>query len=70
MSSQASPDATEDDDELSEEVDRDQKKWKLKDCSMRIGSYGKRSVKDQAMTLDLVFDFDGDPTSKVVGTCS
>ena len=41
--------------------------WNLKDCQMHVANIGKRSVKDTCMTLDLVFEFDDDPTQKVVG---
>ena len=61
------PDPTQEEDETDQEEDKSERKWKLKDCSMHVGMYGKRAVKDQAMTIDLVFDFEGDPTSKVVG---
>ena len=41
--------------------------WKLKDCQMYVAHICKRSVNDACMTLDLVFEFDDDPTKKVVG---
>lgn len=44
-----------------------QKLWKLADGSMTIGAIGKRSNKDEFMTLDLIFKMDNDPISKVVG---
>ena len=44
-----------------------EKLWKLQDGSMTIGAIGKRSEKDAFMILDLLFKFDNDPNSKVVG---
>jgi hypothetical protein len=44
-----------------------QKLWRLQDGSMTIGAIGKRSKKDEFMTLDLIFKMDNDPISKVVG---
>ena len=34
---------------------------------MHVGACGKRTDRDLCMTLDLVFKFDGEPSSKVVG---
>ena len=44
-----------------------EKLWKLEDGSMTIGAIGKRSEKDAFMTLDLLFKFNNNPNSKVVG---
>ena len=41
--------------------------WKLQGGSMHVGACGKRTDRDLCMTLDLVFKFDGEPSSKVVG---
>ena len=41
--------------------------WKLKDAKMEIGSCGKKNDKDPFMTLDLVFKFDDEQNTKVVG---
>ena len=42
--------------------------WKLKDCSMEIVSVGKKDpIKDEFMTLDLVFKFPNNPIPQVVG---
>ena len=34
---------------------------------MYVGACGKKNTRDQCMTLDLVFQFDDEPSPKVVG---
>ena len=47
---------------------KEERVWRLKDCTMEIGSVGKKDPKkDVYMTFDLIFQFDDDPTPKVVG---
>ena len=41
--------------------------WKLRDCSMTLGAFGKRNSTDPYMTLDLVFTFPDDVVPKIVG---
>lgn len=41
--------------------------WKLKGGTMYVGACGKKNTRDQCMTLDLVFQFDDEPSPKVVG---
>ena len=47
---------------------KEERVWRLKDCTMEIGSVGKKDPKkDVYMTFDLIFKLDDDPTPKVVG---
>ena len=46
---------------------QNEKVWKLKDVKMTVGVYGKRRAEDSSMVVDLVFEFEDDPTPKVVG---
>ena len=47
-----------------------EREWKLRDCTMSLGSFNKRSPTDAFMTLDLVFCFPDDPVPKIVGELS
>ena len=48
--------------------DKEERVYALKDCTMEVVSVGKKDpVKDEYMTIDLVFTFPDNPTPKVVG---
>ena len=47
---------------------KEERVYVLKDCTMEVVSVGKKDpVKDEHMTIDLVFTFPDNPTPKVVG---
>ena len=48
--------------------DKEERVYALKDCTMEVVSVGKKDpIKDECMTIDLVFTFPDNPTPKVVG---
>ena len=52
----------------SSQGNQEDREFKLKDCIMEIVSVGKKDpLKDEFMTIDLVFKFEDDPVPKVVG---
>ena len=55
------------DDTSQADENQNERVWKLKDCKMTVGVYGKRRAGDASMIVDLVFEFDDEPTPKVVG---
>ena len=56
---------SEDEAELSQNSEG--KIWSLKDGKMEVGSMGKKKDSDLYMTIDLVFQMDGQTTPIVVG---
>ena len=48
-------------------AEKEEREWRLKDCTMEIASMGKKDPKDEFMTIDLVFKMDDEPVPKVVG---
>ena len=54
-------------DSSQEDENQNERVWKLKDCKMTVGVYGKRRAGDASMIVDLVFEFEDEPTPKVVG---
>ena len=60
MASQSPPESSQE--TPSQSTKREERVWKLKDCDMKIGSCGKRDIKDQFMMIDLVFKFSDNAT--------
>ena len=52
----------------SSQATQEERVYVLKDCTMEVVSVGKKDpIKDECMTIDLVFTFPDNPTPKVVG---
>ena len=52
----------------SQGTDKEERVFALKDCVMEVVSFGKKNpLKDDHMTIDLLFTFPDDPTPKAVG---
>ena len=52
---------------LSQSPKKEERVWRLRDATMEVASCGKKNGNDQFMTLDLLFQLDGEPTQRVVG---
>lgn len=54
--------------QASQGQEKEEKELVLKDCTMEVVSVGKKDpMKDEFMTIDLVFTFPDNPTPKSVG---
>jgi hypothetical protein len=51
----------------SQDPSKKERVWKLKDGKMEISSCGKKNERDPFMSIDMVFKFDDEPSSQVVG---